>query len=97
MEPAINPEEFYKKLRAQLQDTSIWPSVYLYKFIVPTKPSKVKQIEVIFDNMGAVISTRLSKNGKYTSLSVNVHMKNPDAVIEIYKQIGREVEGVISL
>ena len=97
MEPAINPEEFYKKLRAQLQDTSIWPSVYLYKFIVRTKPSRVKQIEVIFDNMGAVISTRLSKNGKYTSLSVNVHMKNPDAVIEIYKQIGREVEGVISL
>lgn len=97
MEPAKNPEEFYKKLKVQLLDTSIWPTVYLYKFIVPSKPSKIKQIEVIFDNMGAVIKTRLSKKGKYTSLSVNVQMKNPDAVIEIYKQIGREVEGVISL
>lgn len=97
MEPAKNPEEFYKKLKIQLQDTSIWPTEYLYKFIVPTKPSKVEQIEVIFDNMGAVINTRLSKKGKYTSLSINVRMKNPDAVIEIYKQIGREVEGVISL
>lgn len=97
MEPAKNPEEFYKKLKVQLQDTSIWPTEYLYKFIVPTKPSKIQQIEVIFDNMGAVINTRLSKKGKYTSLSINVRMKNPDAVIEIYKQIGREVEGVISL
>jgi len=97
MEPAKNPEEFYEKLKVQLQDTSIWPTEYLYKFIVPTKPSKVEQIEVIFDNMGAVINTRLSKKGKYTSLSINVRMKNPDAVIEIYKQIGREVEGVISL
>jgi hypothetical protein len=52
---------------------------------------------VIFDNMGAVINTRLSKKGKYTSLSINVRMKSPDAVIKIYKQIGREVEGVISL
>jgi len=97
MEPAKDPEEFYKKLKAQLHDTSIWPSEYLYKFIVPTKPSKIEQIKVIFDNMGAVINTRLSKKGKYTSLSVNVRMKSPDTVIEIYKQIGREVEGVISL
>jgi hypothetical protein len=97
MEPAKNSEEFYKKLKAQLQDTSVWPTEYLYKFIVPTKPSKIKQIELIFDNMGAVINTKQSKKGKYTSLSINVRMKNPDAVIEIYKQIGREVEGVISL
>lgn len=97
MEPSKDPEEFYKKLKSQLEDTSLWPTVYLYKFIVPSKPSKIEQITVIFDNMGAVISTRVSKKGKYTSLSINVRMKNPDAVIEIYKQIGREVEGVISL
>ncbi len=97
MEPEKNGEEFYQKLKVQLQDTSIWPTEYLYKFIVPTNPSNIKQIEGIFDNMGAVINTRLSKKGKYTSLSINVRMKNPDAVIEIYKQIGREVEGVISL
>lgn len=47
--------------------------------------------------MGAVIKTRKSKNGNYTSVSVNVRMKNPDAVIEKYKTVGEEVEGVISL
>ena len=90
-------QEFYAKLKTQLQDTSLWPSEYLYKFIVPTNAKEIKQIESIFDNLGAVITTKKSKNGKYTSVSINVRMKNPDAVIDKYKEVGREVKGVISL
>lgn len=89
-------EEFYIKLKSQLEDTSTWPSIYLYKFIVPTDAEKINQIENIFDNIGAVIESRKSKKGKYTSLSVTVNLKNADAVIEKYKEVG-EVEGVISL
>jgi putative lipoic acid-binding regulatory protein len=75
----------------------MWPTEYLYKFIVVTTESKIEKIQKIFDNMGAVIKTKKSKKGKYTSVSVNVRMKNPDAVIEKYKEIGNKVEGVISL
>lgn len=89
-------EEFYKKLKLQLEDTSTWPSVYLYKFIVPTDKAKIKQIEKIFDNTGAVIESKKSKKGTYTSLSVTVNLKNADEVIKKYKEVG-EVEGVISL
>ncbi|KJD36021.1 hypothetical protein PW52_05230 [Tamlana sedimentorum] len=92
-----NSEEFYKKLKSQLHDTALWPSEYLYKFIVKTDTSKIVQVESIFDNMGAVINTIESKNGKYTSVSVNLVMKNPDAVIEKYKEVAEKVEGVISL
>lgn len=92
-----DPEEFYKKLKLQLADTSLWPTAYLYKFIVPTDNEKIEQIETIFDNLGSVISTKKSKNGKYTSVSVNVRMKNPDAVIHKYKEVAAKVEGVISL
>ncbi|WP_062059270.1 DUF493 family protein [Aquimarina longa] len=92
-----DPEEFYQKLKGQLEETSIWPSAYLYKFIVPTDTTKIKQIETIFDNLGAVIHTKQSKNGKYTSVSINVRMKNPDHVILKYKEITTQVEGVISL
>lgn len=92
-----NPEEFYDKLKAQLKDTSLWPSEYLYKFIVPTNTDKTREIEEIFDNLGAVITTKKSKNGKYTSVSINVRMRNPDAVIEKYKEVAENVEGVISL
>lgn len=92
-----NPDEFYNKLKIQLQDTALWPSEYLYKFIVKTENSQIKKVESLFDNMGAVINTTASKNGKYTSVSINVRMKNPDAVIEKYKEVAEKVEGVISL
>ncbi len=92
-----NPEEFYKKLKEQLYDTATWPSEYLYKFIVTTDSQKITQIESLFDNLGAVITTTESKNGKYTSVSINVLMKNPEAVIEKYKDVAEKVEGVISL
>jgi len=89
-------EEFYIKLKSQLEDTSTWPNTYLYKFIVPTNTDKINKIERVFDNTGAVIESKKSKKGKYTSLSVTVNLKNPDAVIEKYKAVG-EIEGVISL
>ena len=47
--------------------------------------------------MGAVINTVESKNGKYTSVSINVRMKSPEAVIDKYKEVASKVEGVISL
>lgn len=92
-----NPEEFYKKLKEQLYDTTTWPSEYLYKFIVTSDKQKIGDIESLFDNLGAVITTTESKNGKYTSVSVNVPMKNPEAVIDKYKEVAEKVEGVISL
>ena len=92
-----DPEEFYRKLKSQLYDTAMWPSIYLYKFIVPTNPQKIKGIEHIFDNMGAVIKTKKSRKGSYTSVSVNVKMKDPDAVVDKYKEVGEKIEGVISL
>jgi len=96
MTPKDNPDEFYNKLKAQLADTSMWPAPYLFKFIVPSDAAKVKQIETIFDHSGAVITKKESRTGKYTSVSINVRMKSPDAVISKYKEVG-EVEGVISL
>ena len=97
MEKSLNPEEFYNNLKEKLQDTSEWPSEYLYKFIIKSDLVKINTIECIFDNMGAVIRTIPSKKGNYTSVSINVVMKNPDTVIEKYKEVGSQVEGVISL
>ena len=90
------PEAFYKRLREQLENTSSWPSNYLYKFIVQTNAGKINDIHKIFDNTGAVIDLKESKNGKYTSISITVNMKSADAVIEKYQEVGK-VDGVISL
>ena len=89
-------EEFYIRLKEELSNTSLWPSEYLYKFIVPSDLKKILEIESAFNNRGAVITTHQSKTGKYTSVSVNVQMKNPDAVIEKYVEMSA-IEGIISL
>ena len=97
MNKPLNSEAFYNNLKEKLQDTSVWPSEYLYKFIIKSNPVKINTIECIFDNMGAVIKTIPSKNGNYSSVSINVIMNNPDDVIEKYKEVGNQVEEVISL
>lgn len=89
-------EEFYARLREELNNTSTWPSEYLYKFIVPTDPKKIEEVENAFDNLGAVIQTTQSKTAKYTSISVNVTMDSPESVIEKYVEVST-IEGIISL
>ncbi|UOB17835.1 DUF493 family protein [Abyssalbus ytuae] len=89
-------EAFYSRLKNELEKSTTWPSSYLYKFIVPTDDDKIKQIETIFDNTGAVINTKQSSNGKYTSISILIQMKDPDEVIKKYIEVSN-VEGVISL
>ena len=89
-------KEFYGRLREELLNNNSWPADYLYKFIVPTDKNKIAQINSVFDNTGAVIESKQSRKGKYTSLSITVNLKNPDEVIEKYKEVGK-VKGVISL
>ena len=89
-------EDFYKRLKVQLEDNSSWPSLYLYKFIVPSELKKIAKIEAIFDRTEAAISIRESSKGTYTSVSVKVTMSSPNAVIEKYLEVSK-IEGVISL
>lgn len=89
-------EEFYERLKEELRTTSNWPSIYLYKFIVPTDTSRIIAVEEAFNNMGAVINTVQSKTGKFTSVSVNVNMESPEHVIEKYQEVST-IEGIISL
>ena len=89
-------DAFYERLRNELLESTDWPADYLFKFIVPTDDEKVQSIHRIFDNTGAVIESRKSRKGKYTSLSIMVNLPDPEAVIHKYKEVGH-VEGVISL
>lgn len=96
MEQDKNTTDFYNRLRQQLKEDTSWPAPYLYKFIVPAQLEKIAEIEAIFDETNAVIQTRDSSKGNYTSVSVKVTMQSPDAVIEKYLEVSN-VEGVISL
>jgi len=89
-------EQFYNRLREQLKNDTSWPSPYMYKFIVPASLEKIAEIEAVFNEKEAVIKTRDSSKGNYTSVSIEVTMESPDEVVEKYLEVSK-VEGVISL
>ncbi|HJS00334.1 MAG TPA: DUF493 family protein [Flavobacterium sp.] len=89
-------EEFYDRLKAELDKSNTWPAIYLFKFIVPTDADKIRQVELAFDCLGAVIKTTQSKTGKFTSVSVDVQMSSSQAVIDKYIEVS-SIEGIISL
>ena len=66
MSSNANSEEFYTKLKSQLEELTVFPTVYLYKFIVPTEENdnKVKAVSDQFDNLGATIKTKKSKKSR---------------------------------
>jgi putative lipoic acid-binding regulatory protein len=89
--------EFYQRLEKQLSENYQWPSDYLYKFFIPTlQEESLLAIEHSFDNLGAVITTKLSSNKKYTSISILVNMETAASVISKYQELSK-IENIISL
>ena len=89
-------ENFYQKLKLQLDDTIKFPSDYLYKFIVPASENRVAQVRQIFENSALSISIKKSKTGKYNSISIVINLENSNEVISYYKQ-AEKIDGIISL
>ena len=90
-------KNFYKNLKQLLDDTSGWPSEYIYKFIYSSKPENIEILRDIFKASNADFKIKTSKNGKYTSVSVKIVAKNPDLIIENYKKVADRIENVILL
>lgn len=91
-----NPEEFYSSLKEKLEATHDFPEDYLFKFIVTNEDSKHTEIYRIFDDIKFTLNTKDSKNGKYTSISINAFVLDADQVIRIYKEVGK-IPGIIML
>ena len=88
--------EFYERLKVELDMSNTWPEMYLFKFIVPSIGDNVERVENAFNCMGAVIKTTKSKTGKFTSISVDVQMKDAQEIIDKYIEVS-VIEGIVSL
>ncbi|MFI0490974.1 DUF493 family protein [Flavobacterium sp.] len=91
-----NTQEFYERLKAELDLSNTWPALYLFKFIVPSIDDNIISVEEAFDCMGAVIKTTQSKTGKFTSISVDVMVKDSQEIIDKYIEVST-IKGIISL
>ncbi|WP_397446899.1 DUF493 family protein [Polaribacter sp. R77954] len=87
---------FYIKLKGQLEDTTNFPADYMYKFIVPTSGNQMQEVQDVFENKGAVITTKKSKTGKYISITIVLKLKSAEEVIGYYKKV-EKIKGIISL
>ena len=89
-------DAFYVKLKSQLEDTTKFPTDYMYKFIVPTDENQLQEVQDLFNNKGAVIKTKKSKTGKYISITIVLKLKKAEEVITYYKKV-EKIKGIISL
>lgn len=84
-----------EQLRVMLDETHSWPSMFMFKFILPSDEQKITQLKLIFGE-SAEFTPRLSKKGKYTSITVKDMMLSADAIFERYTEAAK-IEGIISL
>ncbi len=86
----------YEKLKKQLVEGFSWPTVYMFKFIVPAQNKNLAQLESLFNSEESEISIRQSKTGKFISLTAKEMMLDADKVIDRYIA-AESIEGIIAL
>lgn len=88
MLPKVDIESFKQKLDQQHD----WPSLYMFKFIVPT--GKEEEVFALFPKND--LTTKKSRKGNYTSVTAQVMMRSSEDVVEKYKA-AHQIEGVMAL
>jgi uncharacterized protein len=85
-------KEWSKAFQEKLDRHYAWPSVYVFKFIVPK--GKEEQVKQLFPQHHT--SERFSREGNYASVTIKMMMPSSEAVIQIYEQAS-SIEGLIAL
>ena len=88
-------EEELKNFKEQILETTTFPTVYMYKFIVPSDLRNIALAENLFD-ADTDIHTKESNSGKYTSITAKQVVIGVDEIIDIYKKAS-EIKGIIFL
>ena len=84
----------YDAFREKLDAEHKWPTVYMFKFIVPQ--DKEDHIRSVFPEDNWNWEVKKSKNGAYLSFTSKKLINHADEVIEIYKT-AHEIPGIIAL
>ncbi len=88
-------EERLDKIKSSLDDVYDWPSLYMFKFIVPTISGKYESLMELFPKEVDTY-TKMSKEGKYTSITIKEVLMSSDDVLNRYKAV-KKIGGIIAL
>lgn len=78
--------------RDVLEQTHTFPGLYTFRFVVPQ--ARFADVQRLFPD--TELQTRLSRTGKYISVSARVTVPSADAVIALYAQAAT-IDGIVSL
>jgi putative lipoic acid-binding regulatory protein len=81
-----------ESFRLKLEQHYSWPSLYMFKFIVPK--GKEPEVKNLFPTHE--VTEKASSQGNYTSITVQIMAPSSDVVIEIYQKAAT-IEGLIAL
>ena len=90
----MTPEES-QRFRQKLIETTSFPSVYMYKFIIESANRNIALVENLFDSE-TEISTKESGGGKYISITAKHVAMNVDEIIDIYERAAK-IKGIMFL
>ena len=87
-------DERYEKLKEALSNEE-WPSVYLFKFIVPNDSERIAKVNALFNEQSEV-TMHSSRNDKYMSISAKELMLDVDSVMKVYEEASK-IQDLIAL
>lgn len=85
----------YRKLRKILDESEKWPSLYMFKFIVPNQHGKVDKVVAQLPEKGEV-SFKHTKSLRHVSITCKAVMNNADEIVTITENV-TAIEGVMAL
>ena len=88
MLPTVNIESLKKKLDTVHE----WPSLYMFKFIVPEE--KKEEVYALFPKNE--LRHRASSQGNYISVTAKVMMRSSEDVVAKYQE-AHQIEGMLAL
>jgi uncharacterized protein len=86
------PKPSLESLKAKLDEQSSFPSLYMFKFIVPKE--EIDEVKKLFPRHD--VSIKPSSKGAYISLTAKIMAKSSDEIIAVYREAWK-IEGIISL
>lgn len=88
-------EEELENFKQKLIESTVFPSVYMYKFIVESSNRNIALVENLFGEE-ADVHIKESGNGKYTSITAKQVEVSADEIISVYKK-ALEIKGIMFL
>jgi len=89
-------DDFYTAFKNKLEETHIFPTDYVFKFILSADESNIAKLYSIYEKADATFSMKDSRNGKYTSVTIKTSVNDANDIIIYYRQVAA-IDGVMML